>query len=128
MGQGRRFSIKHRLQSFKHAFAGVSYVLRSQHNAWIHAVATAMVVFLGLWLELSVGDWALLILAMTVVWVAEFINTAIEATVDLTTEEHHPLAGAAKDVAAGAVLVAAAGAVIIGLLILGPRFLDRLSG
>ena len=128
MGRRQRFSIKKRIQSFGHAFAGISHVLRSQHNAWIHALATGIVVLLGLWLGVSATDWALLILAMMVVWVAEFINTAIEATVDLKTDEYHPLAGMAKDVAAGAVLIAAVGAVFVGLLILGPSLLDRLLG
>ena len=128
MGRRQRFSIRKRIQSFGHAFAGISHVLRSQHNAWIHALATGIVILLGLWLGVSATDWALLILAMMVVWVAEFINTAIEATVDLKTDEYHPLAGMAKDVAAGAVLIAAVGAVFVGLLILGPSLLDRLLG
>ena len=128
MGRGQRFSIKRRLQSFNHAFAGISYVLRSQRNAWIHAAATAIVVLLGLWLGLPARDWALLVLAMMVVWVAEFINTAIEAAVDLKAHEYDPLARVAKDVAAGAVLVAAVGAVAVGLLVLGPNLLERLSG
>lgn len=128
MDSGRRFSIKKRSQSFRHAFAGIGHVLRTQHNAWIHAAITLAVVLLALWLGASATDWALLILAMMIVWVAEFINTAIEAMVDLETEEYQPLAGAAKDVAAGAVLISAVGAVAVGLLVLGPRLLDRLIG
>ena len=128
MGEGERFTIKKRAQSFGHAFAGIGHVLRTQHNAWIHAAITAAVILLALWLNVSPTEWAILVLAMMVVWVAEFVNTAVEAVVDLKSPEYGSLPGAAKDVAAGAVLVAAIGAAVVGLLILGPSLLDRLSG
>ena len=127
MGEGERFTLKKRARSFRHAFAGITHVLRTQHNAWIHAALSLAVILLALWLGVSLADWAILILAMMVVWVAEFVNTALEAVVDLTGPEHRPLAGVAKDVAAGAVLVAAAGAVVVGVLTLGPSLLVRLS-
>jgi len=60
--------------------------------------------------------------------VAEFVNTAVEAAVDLTTAERRPLARIAKDAAAGGVLVAAILAAIVGLLVLGPPLWARLSG
>ena len=126
MGEGERFTLKKRAHSFRHAFSGIAHVLRTQHNAWIHAAITLAVIFLALWLKASLTEWAILILAMMVVWVAEFVNTAVETVVDLTGPEHRPLAGAAKDVAAGAVLLAAIGAAVVGILILGPSLLDRL--
>jgi diacylglycerol kinase len=79
-----------------------------------------------LWLRLALRDWAVLILAITVVWMAEFMNTALEAIVDMTMPELHPLAKVAKDVAAAAVLLAAVGAAVIGLLVLGPPLWQRL--
>ena len=116
-----------RIASFGHAFRGWAYVMHTQHNARIHAVATAIVFVLGLWLRVSARDWAILILTITMVFAAEFINTAIEAVVDLASPQKHPLGKVGKDVGAAAVLVAALAAVLVGLLILGPPLLEKLS-
>jgi diacylglycerol kinase (ATP) len=116
-----------RRDSFRHAFAGIAYVLRSQRNAWIHGVASLCVVALGLWLDVSRMEWAILFLAAGIVWAAEFINTALEAIVDLASPDLHPLAKVGKDVAAAAVLVAAMTAVVTGLAIFGPLLWARLS-
>jgi diacylglycerol kinase len=115
-----------RARSFGYAAQGLAHVLRTQPNAWIHALATALVVVLALWLGLSRLEWAALVLTMAVVWSGECINTALEAAVDLAAPERQPLARAAKDAAAAAVLVAALGAVVVGLLILGPPLWERL--
>lgn len=116
-----------RIRSFGYAFAGWWHVIRSQRNAWIHALASVMVLGTGLWLGLTLLEWAVIILTVALVWTAEFINTAIEAVVDLSTKEHHPLAKIGKDVGAAAVLIAALAAIVIGLLVLGPPLLARLS-
>jgi len=100
--------------------------LRTQQNTWIHAVVTISVIAAGLLLGLSRYDWVLIFIAITLVWVAEFLNTALEAVVDLAVEEQHPLAKAGKDVGAAAVLITALTAIIIGLLILGPPLWQRL--
>jgi diacylglycerol kinase len=118
---------RNRLASFRYAFAGLAYVLRTQRNMWIHAVIAIGVVVLGLWLGLSLVEWALLVLTIALVFTAETANTIVETTIDLITQEHHPLAKVAKDVAAGAVLLSAMAAVVIGLLILGPRLWARLA-
>ena len=120
MSKKNRTELYNRAKSFQYAFEGWGYVLRTQHNAWIHAVISLGVISLGLWLRLPARDWAVLILAITAVWIAEFMNTALEALVDMSASEFHPLAKVAKDVAAAAVLVGAMGAVLVGLLILGP--------
>ena len=112
--------VRSRLKSFQYAFEGWYYVLRTQPNAWIHAVFSLLVVALAFLLRLPPRDWAVLILTILVVWMAEFINTALEAVVDMAMPELHPLAKAAKDAAAAAVLLGAIAAVLIGLLILGP--------
>jgi diacylglycerol kinase (ATP) len=117
-----------RLASFRHAFAGWWYVLRTQRNAWIHAVASVAVLGVALWLRVGRTDWAILILTVVLVWVAEFVNTAVESLVDLLSPDIHPLAKAAKDIAAAAVLIAALAAVVVGLLVLGPPLWLRLSG
>jgi len=112
--------VQSRIASFGHAFHGWAYVIRNEKNAWIHAVVTILVVILATWLVIPLRDWAVLVLAIAMVWAAEFLNTAIEAVVDLASPVHHPLAKVGKDVGAAAVLIAACASVLIGLLIMGP--------
>jgi diacylglycerol kinase len=109
-----------RIASFRYAFQGWHHVLRTQQNIWIHTAIAAVVFFLALWLRLPARDWAVLVLTSAVVFAAEFLNTAIEAVVDLASPDKHPLAKIGKDVGAASVLVAALAAILIGLLILGP--------
>ena len=116
-----------RIAAFGHAFRGWWYVLNTQHNAWIHTAVAIIVLILGLWLKLTARDWAVLVLTIAMVFMAEFLNTAIEAVVDLASPVHHPLAKVGKDVGAGAVLVAALAAVLIGLLILGPPLRQKMG-
>ena len=111
------------LQSLNWAFEGVIHVLRTQRNMRIHfALATAVLV-----LAFSYGVTKLelmaLLVAISFVLIAEMVNTAIEATIDLATTSFDPLAKSAKDIAAGAVLIAAANAVVVGYLV----FADRLT-
>ncbi len=115
-----------RYQSFGHAFRGWGYALRTQPNTWIHALITVAVFLMAFWLRLPMRDWAVLLVMTAVVWAAEFFNTAIEAVVNLVSPDHHPLAKASKDAAAGAVLIAALIAVLVGLLILGPPLWVRI--
>ena len=115
-----------RITAFGHAFRGWGYVLKTQHNAWIHSTVATLVIALGLWLGLPARDWAVLVLAIAMVFTAEFINTSIEAVVDLASPVHHPLAKVGKDVGAGAVLISALSAILIGLLILGPPLWTKL--
>ena len=116
-----------RAHSFRHAFRGWGYVLRTQRNAWIHAVITTLVLLVAVWLHLPLRDWAVLFLTIALVWTAEFINTALEAVVDLASPQKHPLAKVGKDVGAAAVLIAALTAVLVGLLILGPPLYERVK-
>lgn len=122
-----RAELYSRARSFKFAIEGWWFVIRTQHNAWIHAVISIGVLGLGLWLRISRLEWAIIILAMMAVWMAEFMNTALEAVVDMVMPDPHPLAKVAKDVAAAAVLVGALGAVLVGLLILGPPLWEILG-
>lgn len=116
-----------RLKAVQYALEGLQFILRTQQNTWIHALATLCVVILGLWLDLPPRDWALLVLTICVVWAAEAMNTAIEAYTDLASPQQNPLAKIAKDASAAAVLATAAGSVIIGLLLLGPPLWSRLA-
>lgn len=118
--------ITRRIVSFRYAFAGIGYVIRTQPNAWIHALATVCVVIMGLWLELARLDWVLLVTVMGSVWAAEIMNSAIEAVVDLVSPDSHPLARVAKDCAAGAVLITAIMAVLVGLLVMGPSLWEKI--
>ena len=115
-----------RIAAFGHAFRGWWYVLKTQHNAWIHSLFATGVIIVGLWVGLKPIDWAVIVLTIAMVFTAEFINTAIEAVVDLASPMHHPLAKVGKDVGAGAVLIAALAGIVIGLLVLGPPLWARL--
>jgi len=119
--------IRSRVRAFRYAFSGWWYVIRTQKNAWIHAVVSFLVIIVGLWLRLSAQDFAVLILTIAVVWTAEFLNTALEAVVDLASPQIHPLAKVGKDVGAAAVLIAAIASVLVGLLIIGPPLLAELN-
>ncbi|MBZ5588200.1 MAG: diacylglycerol kinase family protein [Acidobacteriia bacterium] len=116
-----------RLRSIGFALRGIGVMLRTQHNAWVHAVATVVVVAMGVALRLSAGEWCWIVLAIVAVWTAEALNTAFEFLTDVASPGFHPVAGKAKDVAAGAVLLAACGAVVIGVLVLGPHLLRLLQ-
>lgn len=119
--------LKTRLMSFRNAFIGWWYVIRTQQNAWIHAVSTVVVVLMGIWLRLESRDWAVIVFVIALVWTAEFLNTALEIVVDLASPDLHPLARIGKDVGAAAVLIAAASAVIIGILIMGPPLFEKIT-
>ena len=113
-----------RLRAFRHAFRGWGYVMRTQHNAWIHAVATMAAVVAGFALGIRRVEWLAIVLAIIAVWTAEALNTAFESLCDVASPEFHPLVERAKDVAAGAVLISAIGAVVVGLLVFGPRLVS----
>ena len=113
--------LRRRVASFGHAFRGVGQALRSELHLRFHAMATAAVIGLGFYYGIARLEWALVALAVAGVWAAELVNTAIEALTDLASPHYHPLAGKAKDVAAGAVVLAALGALVVGALVFGPR-------
>ena len=118
-----RFSIAARLKSFTFAFAGIATMLRTQHNAWLHLVATIAVIAAGFALNISADDWRWLVTAIVLVWTAETVNTAFEHLCDVVSPEFQASVQKSKDIAAGAVLICAIGAVIIGLLVFVPYLL-----
>jgi diacylglycerol kinase (ATP) len=124
----RDFTSAGRLRSIRFAVNGISEMIRSQHNAWIHAAATIAACAAGFLVKLSASEWCWITLAITAVWTAEALNTAIELLIDVASPESHPIAGKAKDVAAGAVLISALGAAVIGVLVFGPRLIARTRG
>ncbi len=106
--------------------AGIYFMLRTQRNIKIHLTAGFLACGLGVWLGLSLRDFADITIVIGMVVMAEMFNTAVENAVDLATHRRHPLAKAAKDVAAAAVLIASMVAVIVGVLLLGPEVVARL--
>ncbi|MGQ3481826.1 diacylglycerol kinase family protein [Paenibacillus sp. TY11] len=113
--------------TFRYAAEGVIYALRTQVNMRIHVVVALLVIVAGLTLRISRLDWLFVCVAIAIVIVAELINTAVEAAVDLISPAIHPLAKAAKDTAAGAVLLAAVFAVIIGIFVFYRPLLTLIS-
>ena len=114
------FGVISRTKAFGYAVKGLAYVFRTQHAMWFHSFTASCVIAAGVYLHVSLADWRWLVLAITLVWTAEAMNTAIESVCDALHPEHHRLIGTAKDVAAGSVLVAALGAAIIGALVFVP--------
>lgn len=112
--------MKKRIQSFRFAFRGVGLLIGSQTNARIHLVATLLVTVLGIFLRVQPWEWCILVVAMTLVWLTEAMNTAFEFLADAVTLEYHPLIEKSKDLAAGAVLLAAIGAVLLGAIVFLP--------
>lgn len=117
----KRFSWKERGNSFSYAWDGLKAVFRTEHNTWIHLALTFVAIILGFILKISKGEFLAIIIAMTMVWVAEIFNTAIEKTMDFISKEKHPQIKLVKDLAAAAVLITAISAVIVGAIIFIPK-------
>ncbi|MEP7291432.1 MAG: diacylglycerol kinase family protein [Chloroflexota bacterium] len=116
-----------RLNSFTYALAGWLYMLRRQKNTRIQAVASLAIMLLAFWLRIDLLGLAVLILSITVVWMAEFLNAAVEAAINVATGELHPMAKVGKDVASAAVLLGVTASILIGILVLGPPLIHRLG-
>jgi diacylglycerol kinase (ATP) len=121
------FSPRDRARSFRFAGRGVRLLVTGQHNAWIHLGLTLLAVVLGFVLGISLLEWCAIAIAIALVWVAEAVNTAIELLADAAVPEQHPKVGAAKDVAAGAVLLAATAAAVVGGIVFVPRLIALVS-
>ena len=123
-----RFSVTSRLNSFVHAFRGLTDMIASERNAWIHALATILALDLAWWLGIDREGFAIIIVAIVIVWMAEAFNTVLEIMANLVAGERYSRSvKRAKDIAAGAVLIAAIGAVCVGVTVLGPHFWGRVG-
>lgn len=120
MNNADTFTFSGRLRSGIHATVGIVEMLKSQHNAWLHATATFCVIVAGAVFGVSATEWCFLVIVIAVVWVAEGLNTALEFLCDVASPEFHPLVKKSKDVAAGAVLLSATGAAVVGLIVFIP--------
>jgi len=121
------FGFAGRFGSFKHAVDGIFTMMKSEHNARVHGLATVAVCMAGIYWRIGRNEWCWVAAAIVAVWVAEALNTAFEFLADATSPDFHPLVGKAKDVAAGAVLITALGSVLIGLLVFGPYAVKMLG-
>ncbi len=114
------FSLSARVDSLRHACRGIVFMVRSQHNAWVHLSATILVVAIGLWVDITAADWKWLVATIATVWIAETMNTAFEHLCDVVSPDFHNGVKRCKDVAAAAVLIAALGALAMGGLVFLP--------
>lgn len=117
----------HRLASLGYALRGWLYMLRWQKNTRIMSVASVLAMIAALWLELPLVQIALIVITITIIWLAEFVNAGIEAAIDVASPEIHPMAQVGKDVASAAVLLSVVCAVIVGVLLFGPPLVVRLG-
>ena len=113
--------MKYRIHSFKHAIRGIRMVIKSEKNMQIHLVVAVLVVLAGCFFNITTTEWMLCLLCFGLVFGAEMVNTSIENIVDLVSPKKHELAGRAKDMAAGAVLISALFAAGVGLIIFIPK-------
>ena len=114
-------------KSLGYAISGIIQCIQKERNIKIHLVFMFLVIICGFHFQLSITEWLVCILLFGLVISLELVNTAIEAVVDLCTQEYHPLAKIAKDTAAGAVLISAIASVVIGLIIFVPKILSLVS-
>lgn len=116
-----------RTTSYRYAFAGLLHMLRYSKNVRIQAVATVLVLILCITVQVPARDVALIVIVVGIVWLAEFINAAIEAAINLASPDYHDMAKVGKDIAAGMVLLSVFLSVVVGLLVIGPPLLVRLG-
>lgn len=115
------------ISSFRYAFEGVRTVFQEERNMRSHTFLTLSVLFISLFLNLTVNEWFWIILVCFLVLVMEVWNTVVENIVDLVSPHYHPLAKKVKDMAAAAVLLTSVLSVIIGSIILIPKIFKLIS-
>lgn len=114
-------------KSIKFAFEGLLHVVKTQNNARFHLLATIIVIGVGVWLKLNALEWCLILIAISLVWIAECFNTTLESFFDLVNPEPHPLVKNGKDSGAAAVLIAAILSVTLGIIVLGPSLIQKIQ-
>lgn len=119
----RVFSSRRRLQSFVYAYRGILYLLRTQHNAWIHLGFALIAIILGVCFSISQSEWIAIIICIGMVFASETINTSIELLCDVRFTEYDKRAEIIKDTAAGAVLIVSISSAIVGVIIFLPKLL-----
>ena len=122
-----KFSLAKRIKSFVYAFAGISVLIREEHNAWIHCVAAVAAVTLGFLFDITPGEWTAVVIVIAMVFSAEAVNSAIERTADFVKAERDDRKRDIKDLAAGAVLICAVGAAVVGVIIFLPYLITFIN-
>ena len=120
----KQMSFKRFLNSIKYSIQGLVHGYKNEQSLWLHGISSILAIILGIILNISFNQWAIILIALVVVLAVELLNTAIEATVDLVTKEIHPLANVAKDSASAAAFVSSIVATIICLFIFIPYIID----
>ncbi len=120
----RQKGIKKFLLSFTYPVKGLKYAYRNEQNLAVDVGMALIVIIFGFIFRIETWEWAVLVITVGIVLALELVNTAIEAVVDLVTEEYHPLAKVAKDTSAAAVFVFAIVAVVVGIIIFLPRIIS----
>ena len=123
MSVSSKFSMKNRFKSLVFAFNGVKHVVSSQHNAWIHLVATVVVIFLAATIRVTNSEVIALVFAVGLVWITELFNTVVEKIMDFISLEKNPDIRIIKDISAAAVLVTAVTALIVGCIVFIPKII-----
>jgi diacylglycerol kinase len=117
----QRFSVLKRLKSFKYAFNGLRILIKEEHNARIHLIATICVIIAGIFFKISLNEWLAIIFSTGLVFSLEIINSSIENIADFISPEKHEKIKKIKDLSASGVLISAVTALIIGLIIFIPK-------
>lgn len=118
------FSVRSRLSSLIHAFRGLRSLIKNEHNARIHLAAAVVAVTAGILFKISRAEWMLIIIVIGMVFLAELLNSSLEALADIVDPEWNEKIRKSKDFASAAVLISAIVSVIIGGLIFLPKLLD----
>jgi diacylglycerol kinase (ATP) len=121
MNSQEGFSIRARVRSFRYALEGIAAFFQSEHNAWLHFMATIAVITLATLVGVTKTEMLALVFAIGFVWVTEMFNTCIERVMDFVSDQRHKEIKFIKDLAAGAVLVAAITALVVGAVVFIPK-------
>ena len=123
-----RIDNKRLVNSFKYASEGIKQSYKGEQNLKIHTFIAILVIVFGFFLKISYIEWLICLLLIGLVLMSEFINTAIDYTVDLASPKVHPLAKAAKDTASAGVLMMSIVSAVIGIIIFAPKLIDFIGG
>lgn len=121
-----KFSLKRRFKSFKYAFNGLKILIKEEHNARIHLMATIVVIVAGFAFKISFNEWTAILLAIGLVFALEALNSSIENLADFVAPDINENIKKAKDLGAAAVLIGAIVAIVIGLIVFVPKIINLL--
>jgi undecaprenol kinase len=107
---------------FTYALNGIKEAFKSERNFRLHLLSTILVIIVGIYLKINVGEWIAIVIVIGLVITAELFNTAIEEIINYMKPEIHPAAKKIKDLAAAGVLLTSITALIVGLIIFMPKF------